>query len=248
MALAGLMACMGLFSAADAQAIKEDFNNYTDGVAFPASEAPDWASNGTVGTGLDKKTARDAESPFTANPNGLGFLLTDVTASKGASSGIKLKLPSTPTDAKLRLSFDYKVLDHENNDLSLQVILGSDTTQEGVPSSGPFLVLWDGKNYDPTTKSAHLSCIKTPVGEPEALANVKLDTWYHVEVVYNLVDTGRDSFSVSVPPSGGKPTTFEGNPFRNNLASVDYVLFINNSNNESTGSWALDNISLVVEP
>lgn len=223
--------------------VSDDFNGYSSGANVANSSAPAvgeiWGRVGGWGSNYNM-TATAPESPFTAAAGGKSATLRDTNSSSGGiGMGITAGFTSV-ADQGLRIAFDYYV---ESASLFSPTMILANSSGTG----GLFLSLF---NYNSTTEKYYISNVRNTGVNPgsSVIAEVALQTWYHVEITTSPASASTDTYTITVTPYDGTAVTVTGLYFRVGLTNFGRISFLENNDNTATGQISIDNVFVDVIP
>lgn len=232
--LAIVLVASGLASPAHADALNDNFNNYTNDTDFTA--ASNWVKTGNYNANIVLSASAD-ESPFSAITDGLAARFQDNSTGAGSSSGFGIDLADLNQTQPLFIEFDFKIDVFANNN-----IIPTFNVIKNDGGAGNFLQLFakdgEGNAFLGNRTNAGVTLLTN--------APVVQGVWNHVRLVIDPTDTAQDTYSVTFTPFGGSPVTVSDLPFRANTGQIIGIQFVNNGANNANGAYVVDNVRVYV--
>jgi hypothetical protein len=233
-----LTAVASLLLCSQASAFTDDFNSYTDGDVLADQSADLINANSNWLT--VKTTGPESDFTLAENPDGLSATMSDTnTSSGGASAGFKYQ--GLVAD-EVTISFDYYVSSIDLTD-GFNPTLTMNNYADGAGELGLFLQLME----DDEDSSTGYSIVNRTASSDDALAEVSLDTWYSVTITASAIT---DTYTITLQEYGEEEATVIGTDlsFRASLSSsFDNISFIENNTAVETGSFSIDNLTIIPE-
>ncbi|WP_269523648.1 hypothetical protein [Coraliomargarita parva] len=218
------IAAASLLLCSHASAFFDDFNSYNVDEKVSIQTGTSWEDN--VTSGGVQMLVDDVESPFSAVADGYSATLNDQSTTAGASVGLSY---TNGGSDEATIEFDYMFSGISDN--FGPYFIANDGSALGVFLR---LAMSDGE-ATPTYTIATVN----PNNTLTDIAEVAVDTWYHVTVTVSAVT---DTYDVTIQAYGGSSTTSTGLSYRAGTTTMSNYMFIANNGPSATGVFSIHRI------